>query len=373
MRFEELSDDDIRIRLWASGRLSKKKLYLLFHTSSAGSCLTSEIVAQHEALGLTKAELEDAVAIGDKSIFAGRRRFGDSIRFGFYSNSPSDFRPVSWVGELPDVPVLSVVGTRGVSEDNARRLHEWIKRHLADVNGIVSGGAKGVDAIAHEVALELSRPTWIVFAGGVLNPTPQSSRLMFERVLERGGGWISENPPNAFPREYDFIERNKLIASISCAVLVARAPARSGALSTARSAMKMGKPVVYLGWDFDDEGAEGASFLASKGCLAVYSRAGLMKIIPSAFASGSLQLPLNEQVQSGLVQAGRVADLRGSLREAWTAFLAWSSGESEQMGDSPSAHAEYLLDLELAGFVRTLPGGDCALTELGLRMRNAQL
>lgn len=373
MHFEETSDDDIWIRLWASGRVSRGTLSSLRAAACDRNRLESRFDGPCTGSGLSLSELEDAAVSGEKVIETCRRRFGSLVRFGLYLGDSNVFRPVSWVGALPANPVLAVVGTRNVSSVDGRRIYEWMRRHLTDVNGILSGGAKGVDTLAHEVSFELSRPTWIVFAGGLLNPTPRSGHGMFERVLEQGGGWITEKPPSMSPRDYDFIERNKLIASIAGAVLVARAPSRSGALSTARSAMKMGKPVAYLAWDFDDVGAEGSVFLASKGCKAVYTRPCLMSMSRSLFRQESPELPFDAPACEVPREPKAEFTLPESVHEAWSAFLQWNSGDVNQMGNSPSAHAEYLLDLELAGVLRALPGGECALTELGLQMRNARL
>src|SRR5699024_1254525 len=88
---------------------------------------------------------------------------------------------------------------------------------------------------------------------------------LFERCVVQGGGWISEKPPWYTPYPTDFLERNTVIAALSNAVLAARAPVRSGALSTARAARSMGKPVFAFPGDPDNPNAEGCHQLLQKG------------------------------------------------------------------------------------------------------------
>jgi len=161
------------------------------------------------------------------------------------------------VGTLPRRPAVAIVGTRRADRDAlgfARRL----ARELAERGvGILSGGAEGVDAAARRGALEGEGLTWVVQAAPLDRPYPGKHRRLFGEILERGGGWLSETPPGSPAYPSRFLARNRIVAALADAVVVVQAPARSGALSTARRARELGRPLLatpHAPWDPRGEG-----------------------------------------------------------------------------------------------------------------------
>ncbi len=96
---------------------------------------------------------------------------------------------------------------------------------------IVSGGAFGVDAAAHRGALAASGATIAVLACGIDRPYPQSHRVLFDRIVERGL-LLSEWPPGADPHRVRFLVRNRVIAALSRGTVLVEANLRSGARFT---------------------------------------------------------------------------------------------------------------------------------------------
>ncbi len=160
-------------------------------------------------------------------------------------------------GTLPAGRGVGVVGTRR-ADAAALAFTERLGEELARAGlVVVSGGARGVDAAAHRGAMAAGAPT-VVVHGTALDATyPRNHRALFAEVLAQGGAWLSETPSGAPAEPWRFLARNRLIAALSEVVIVVQAPARSGALSTARFARALGRSVLAVPaspWDPRGEG-----------------------------------------------------------------------------------------------------------------------
>lgn len=155
-----------------------------------------------------------------------------------------------WVrgaGDLASVGVRSVaiVGAR-----DATAYGEYVAKVFAYGLAerevvIVSGGAYGIDAVAHKGALAASGQTVLVSAGGLDRAYPPGHVDLYERVAE-SGLLVSESPPGADPRRRRFLTRNRLIACLGAGTVVVEAARRSGARNTARHAAQLGRPVMAV-------------------------------------------------------------------------------------------------------------------------------
>ncbi len=108
---------------------------------------------------------------------------------------------------------------------------------------VVSGGAYGIDAVAHRVAVASGAPTVAFLAGGVDRPYPAGNARLLAAIAEGGGACVSEVPPGAVPSRTRFLQRNRLIAAAARGTVVVEAAWRSGALSTAGHAAALLRPV----------------------------------------------------------------------------------------------------------------------------------
>lgn len=176
-------------------------------------------------------------------------------------------------GHLPDWdnrPVVAVVGTRNATPYglNAAR---HIGTQLAQCGGIVvSGMAAGIDGSAISGALRSDGTVVGVLGCGVDVVYPASHKRLFADT-ERFGCLISEFSPGTPPLKWNFPKRNRIISGLSNGVLVVEAPAKSGALITARQAAEQGRDVFVVPGNIDVSTCAGSNALLREGAIAVSS------------------------------------------------------------------------------------------------------
>ncbi|AWB96883.1 DNA-protecting protein DprA [Agromyces badenianii] len=107
---------------------------------------------------------------------------------------------------------------------------------------IVSGGAYGIDGMAHRAALASDGTTVAFLAGGVDRFYPMGHETLLSRIVETGAV-VSELPCGAAPTKWRFLQRNRLIAAASDGTIVLEAGLRSGSLNTAGHAAELGRPL----------------------------------------------------------------------------------------------------------------------------------
>ena len=174
-------------------------------------------------------------------------------------------------GTLPDFdgsPVIGVVGTRKASAyglTTAKRMGYQIGK----CGGIVvSGMAYGIDGFAMNGALTAGAEVVGVLGCGVDIVYPASNKALF-RDTEQYGCILSEFAPGTPPIHYHFPRRNRIIAGLSCGVLVVEAPEKSGALITARLALDQGRDVFAVPGNIDVPSFEGSNQLLRSGAIPV--------------------------------------------------------------------------------------------------------
>ena len=161
-------------------------------------------------------------------------------------------------------PCVAIVGTRaatGYGRSVATRLAADLGRAGCCV---VSGLALGIDAAAHEGALEAGAPTIGILGGGHRCFFPRRNRPLAERIVAAGGAVLSPYAPDRPAAPHQFLERNGIVAALADAVVVVEAPARSGALNTAGWAA--GRiPVLAVPGDVDRKHVQGCLALIRDG------------------------------------------------------------------------------------------------------------
>ena len=173
-----------------------------------------------------------------------------------------------WVrGGTPAVqqPAVAVVGTRNAAAPAmmaARKLSAALA--VAGVQ-IVSGLAQGIDTAAHAGALDAGGNTWAVLAHGIDRVYPAANSSLVQRLVENGGGVLSEFPCGEPPHKYNFRWRNRLIAALGWATLVIEAPPGSGALITAGYASEMQRTVLATPGDVARLSSRGSNALIRDG------------------------------------------------------------------------------------------------------------
>ncbi|MFN8077008.1 MAG: DNA-processing protein DprA [Kineosporiaceae bacterium] len=140
---------------------------------------------------------------------------------------------------------VSVVGCRACSSYGEHVTTELGSGFALRGVAVVSGGAYGIDACAHRVALAAGGATLAVLACGVDRIYPRGNDSLLREVAARYA-LVSELPPGSAPTRWRFLERNRLIAALTPVTVVVEAAWRSGALSTARRAADLGRLVAAV-------------------------------------------------------------------------------------------------------------------------------
>jgi DNA processing protein len=172
---------------------------------------------------------------------------------------------------LPDGDrVIAIVGSRAAS-GHAMASAKSLASELSEQGAIiVSGGAIGIDTAAHRGALDAGAQTAVVLACGLEAPYPARNRPLFDEIVASGGALISAYPQGTPPRRFHFVERNRIIAAMVDAVVVACAQLGSGALHTASFAAEYGRVVGAL------PGTPGCEQLIARGAAVVESASDLL-------------------------------------------------------------------------------------------------
>lgn len=161
-------------------------------------------------------------------------------------------------GELPDIDSLvsiTIVGSRECS-DYGRKFANDLAYDLAKAGVlIVSGMAMGIDAAAHRGALAAGHMTAAVLAGGVDVVYPAANRDLY-REIEQNGAILSERPPQMVGRGNFYKERNRILAGLSCGVVIVEGSESSGTKLTANHALDSNRDLFAVPGKPGDEGAE---------------------------------------------------------------------------------------------------------------------
>lgn len=173
---------------------------------------------------------------------------------------------------LPLARTIAVVGTRRVTpygEAVTRRL----TRGLVEAGfTIVSGMALGVDAIAHQTALECGGATITVLGSGIDIIYPASNARLYRTISQaRGCAILSEFPPGVGPAKEQFPHRNRIISGLSLGVVVIEGTDRSGSLITARYAAEQGREVFAVPGPITSLYSKGPAKLIKQGAKLVES------------------------------------------------------------------------------------------------------
>ena len=146
---------------------------------------------------------------------------------------------------------LAVIGTRSCTEYGLKETNRIVSELGKNCN-IVSGLAKGIDAMAHQTALDVGTKTIAVLGSGINNPYPKENIELYKDIIKRGGLVVSEYPNFSSPLQFHFPIRNRLIAMFSKALLVTEAyDYNSGTGITARYAYSFNKKVMAIPYPAD--------------------------------------------------------------------------------------------------------------------------
>lgn len=251
-------------------------------------------------------------------------------------------------------PSIAVVGARCATSGGLEAARSLAKGLAGAGLAVVSGGARGIDSAAHRGALEAGGPTVAVMGAGLDVPYPRENASLFDEVA-RHGAVISEFPMGTPPQPYHFPLRNRIIAGLSLGVTVVEGKEGSGSLITAASALDAGRDVFAVPGAISSPLSEGPHRLILEGAKLVRRVEDIIEEIP-AWADVDPAPPAGE----GAGEPGRAAastkerllveaidSVSGSTADDLAATLDMATGDL--LGA--------LMELELKGWIRQLPGG----------------
>ncbi len=274
-----------------------------------------------------------------------------------------DAPPVLAVGghaHLLGKPAVAVVGARNAST-NGRRFARKLAADLGERGlVVVSGLARGIDAAAHEGALDGG--TAAVMAGGLDVVYPKENAALYDQVLERGVA-LTEMPPGTEPQARHFPRRNRIISGLALGVVVVEASPRSGSLITARLALDQGREVFAVPGSPLDPRARGPNDLIRQGAMLIESADDIVNAL-----EGQLRAPLAEpetaEFRAPAAQVAADAEIDGARAAIIDLLGPTPVGVDELVRScqfSPAVVSVVLLELELAGRLERQPGNQVSL------------
>lgn len=261
---------------------------------------------------------------------------------------------LSIIGTVPPTRQLcvAIVGTRQPSiygrEVSYRLSYDLAKRGVC----VVSGLALGVDAIAHQAALDAGGVTIAFLAGGLHRIYPSQHQLLGEAIVRQGGALLSEYPRGVEARRYHFLARNRLISGLVDAVVVTEAAERSGTLSTVGHALEQNKEVFAVPGPITSHLSVGPNRLIQQGAHVALSAKDILDVIAPHLTPA--QLPLIPQAMTPL--EATIIDLLGRGIRNGDELLKQSKAET-------SDFLQTLTMMEIHGVIRPLGGNNWTLRD----------
>lgn len=241
---------------------------------------------------------------------------------------------------LQDYKFVSIVGTRRAS-GYGLEVTKWVVSSLArSKSAIVSGMALGIDGQAHQTALDEGVPTIAILGCGVDICYPPSHRALCHAIL-RTGALVSEYAPGMNVAKHRFPERNRIIAAWSDKTVVIQAGEKSGALTTAHSALELGRDVFVVPGPITTKSFRGSHQLLFDGATPIVDPDESF-----SFSDSDRQAPSRNDAQypipSHLTELFVTLEINGPLR----------AGEVSSLTGIPPSHIYAgLLELELGGWI----------------------
>ena len=244
--------------------------------------------------------------------------------------------------------ILAVVGTRNATSYGTKSLIK-ILNELKDSNiTTISGLAYGIDTVAHEESLNLGIPTIAVLGNGLHTIYPSTNKALSNRITEAGGTLISEFDFNTGPDRMNFPARNRIIAGMADAVLVAESGIKGGSIITAHIANSYNRDIFAIPGTVFDEMHAGCHELIRKNIAAIVtSGKDLLEMMNWDSAPQHVQTQLFPEISEDEAFVYRFIQTGKKNIDEIAEHCA---------GFSPSKLAGILLSLELKGTIFALPG-----------------
>lgn len=248
-----------------------------------------------------------------------------------------------------DGRAVAIVGTRRCTEYGRQQARRFAADLVAQGFTIVSGLAYGIDAAAHEAALEAGGRTVAVLGSGADHIYPSRHARMAHQIIEGRGAVVSEYALGAKPDAPNFPRRNRIISGMTLGTLVVEAHETGGALITARLATEQNREVFAVPSPVHSRAGVGTGHLIQRGHakLVLGAEDILEELGVEALSPGAPQ------------EAPPPPDLNAveaRLLDALEAEPVHLDALCQKTDLDPSDALVYLLSLEFKGLVRQMAG-----------------
>jgi DNA processing protein len=199
-------------------------------------------------------------------------------------------------GRLPSEPAqwdktIAIVGTRTVSNYGAEITRSIAEDAVASGLTPVSGLALGVDAIAHQAAVDAGSATIGVIAAGLMHFYPKENLELARKIVASGGAVVSEFPLRFPINRTNFPRRNRIVAALARALVVTEAGEKSGAMITAGQALELGKDIFAVPGRVNSAQHKGCHKLIKQGAGLIESFSDIAAALGFGFLSGIVTDP----------------------------------------------------------------------------------
>ncbi len=241
-----------------------------------------------------------------------------------------------------DRQAIALVGTRRPSV-YGRQVAEKLGRELA-ASGVtvVSGLARGIDTCAHKGALAAGGRTFAVLGCGIDVCYPSENRQLQESICDHGAV-LSEFPPGTEPMAMNFPKRNRVVSGLSQAVVAVEAGEKSGVLNTVAWAVDQGRDIYAVPGNLTSPQSTGTNRLIQQGARPVWS-------VDDILSDLGVKARAVERAQV------KVSAEEKTVLEFLTGEPRHIDDICDKLGIPVSALLSLLLQLELKGLVRQMPG-----------------
>ena len=245
---------------------------------------------------------------------------------------------------------IGMVGSRVCSYYGQSMAHQFAMTFAQAGLVVVSGLARGIDTAAHQGCLKGDGATIAVLGCGLNHVYPRENKGLLEQIVVKGAV-ISELPMTTPPLPVHFPRRNRIISGLSTAVVVVEAGEKSGALITVNYALEQSREVFAIPANIDYTSARGSNLLIKDGARVALSPMDVLEEI-----KGQLNLEFSAMISEGDAPSLLISEEQMKYYQLLTSEPMHIDDLVLRVNNGQGNYMEDLLDLELKGIIKQLPG-----------------
>lgn len=253
-------------------------------------------------------------------------------------------------GDLPNIDnsiAISIVGTRAADESGMMISYNFAAELSKSGALIVSGGALGIDEVAHKGAIDSGGKTVCVLGSGLdANYPKENSSLRYD--ISKNGALVSEYPPGIAPMPQNFPVRNRIISGLSLGTLIVQAGKRSGALITANLALNQNRDVFAIPGDIRNKLSSGTNDLIKNGAKPVTCPLDIIeeyiKVYADKFNTRDISDKTDKEYKSSNYNSNLVYDLDNKIE---TGFINKLSDNAKRIYNVLGTDKKHIDDISV--------------------------